>query len=468
MLIRTSIVAILAVANLAAAEPDPAAKAKLQGMADALNAAKSLSYKVTNKGEGGMLTLFSPKCDSTVLLERNPDNAKLWMFRLEGKAVMKLPGQPEQTTEFLMVGDGVHKAWKDYQAKQVIERPASSSQNGQVEMEVKSSGAEVIDPAPLAKELAWPNLTLEPPAEVDGVACDVVTVDDGSANGKDRPHRFFIAQSDHLPRRIEHWIKGGSMNDAEVWQIADIKLNGPIPPGSFAISTPEGWTFSPATPPPAPTPPSAPNTGPADAAAPAPVRHQRAVGVNPDDLAPDFELSSGTGEKVKLSSLQGGVVVLDFWGTWCVPCVKASPEMQKLVTDYKDKPVKAFGLAVRETKDEKPINYMKEGNYTYGLLLKADDVAKSYHVKAFPTYYVIGKSGEVVFSVAGYDEKTFPAIRAAVDAALEGKPIPKAEAKPAEAPAAPAKAAPATTTTDSKSGKTQTPATKAPPGKKGP
>lgn len=438
MIFRASIASLLTVARLAAAEPDVAAKAKLQDMADAIKAAKSLSYKVASKGEGGMLAGFNPKGTATVYLERNPADAKLCMFRIEGTSAPAFGNEPPSA--FLVVSDGTRKAWKEESQKTVMERFNAQAGGGQVELANSCCALEVIDPDLLVKALAAPAITLDEATEADGVMCDVIKTDDG----RQRPHRFFIAQSDRLPRRIEHRIEGGGMNDAQVWLITEVKLNAPIPAGSFAISTPEGWTFSPATTPPAATPsaPAAdapPPGGKPTALTPPPIR-QRAVGLNAEDLAPDFELASGTGEKVKLSALQGNVVVLDFWGTWCLPCKKASPEIQKLVEDYKGKPVKAYGLAVRETSDEKPINYMKEGNYTYGLLLKADDVAKTYRVKAYPTYFVIGKDGQVVYSTAGYDDKTFPAIRTAVDAALEGKPMPKVEAKPPAQPGADGKA----------------------------
>ena len=427
MLIRTSLAAVLAVANLAFAEPDPAAKAKLQAASDAIRAAKSISYKVESKGEGGMLAGFMPKSTATVHLERSPSDGKLWMTRVEGRSTPALGS--EGAKDFLVIGNGVTKAWKDEAQKAVVERLNYQAGGEQVDLANNGCALEFFEAEPFAKEMSVGTITLEAPAEVGGVMCDVVRSDDG----RQRPHRVFIAQSDHLPRRIEHRIEDGTMNDAQVWLMTDVKINEPAPAGSFAISTPEGWRYLPATPPATATTPKGGDGTTTTAAAPLSPR-QRAVGVNVQDLAPDFELANETGEKVKLSGLHESVVVLDFWGTWCLPCRRASPELQKLVDDYKGKPVKAFGLAVRETTDEKPIAYMKEGNYTYGLLLKADEVAKLYRVKAYPTYFVVGKSGEVVYSVAGYDDKTFPAIRRAVDAALEGKPMPAEEPK-AEAPA---------------------------------
>lgn len=71
---------------------------------------------------------------------------------------------------------------------------------------------------------------------------------------------------------------------------------------------------------------------------------------------------------------------------------------------------------------------MTQGNYTYGLLLKADETAKAYKIKAYPTYVIIGKDGEIAKIEMGYDEAAFRGMREAIDALLEGKPVPKAPA----------------------------------------
>src|SRR5262249_21362197 len=85
--------------------------------------------------------------------------------------------------------------------------------------------------------------------------------------------------------------------------------------------------------------------------------------------APDFELKDPDGQTIKLSSLKGKVVVLDFWATWCGPCKMAMPGIQKLHEEFKGKPVKVFGVNIWE-KDGDPVAYMASKKYTYGLLLK--------------------------------------------------------------------------------------------------
>ena len=71
-------------------------------------------------------------------------------------------------------------------------------------------------------------------------------------------------------------------------------------------------------------------------AAAAPAAEATEVAVD-GELAPDFELPNLQGSTTKLSSLRGKYVVLDFWGSWCVWCIRGIPKMKEAYTKYKDK-----------------------------------------------------------------------------------------------------------------------------------
>lgn len=411
---------LAAAASFAQAQQDAEAKAKLQRVAAAIKDAKSFSYTANLHGEGAMFANFVPKTKTTVIGQRNPDNPGQLMYRVTGRAEL----MAMEPVEYLVVCDGPRTSWVDHSQKTVYERLSSAATN-QIDSALLGAIRDILDPSPLAKELEAPAIKLEAPTEVDGVKCDVIYVDMGETSTN--KSRWTVGADDHFPRKIERMIQGGGMNDSQVWVVSNIKLNGPVPEGTFALSPPDGYTVN--------------SIGTGNTPRP------RAIGTNIDDLAPDFELTDADGKKVKLSSLKGSVVVLDFWGTWCIPCKKASPELQKIVEDYKDKPVKVYGLAIREASDEKPIAYMKDNHYTYGLLLKGDDVAKTYKVKVFPSYFVIGKNGEIIVTLNGFDEKTFTTVRAAIEAALIGKTL-MLPTKPPPLTTTPADGAGGTTTSD--------------------
>jgi thiol-disulfide isomerase/thioredoxin len=62
--------------------------------------------------------------------------------------------------------------------------------------------------------------------------------------------------------------------------------------------------------------------------------------------APTFTLKTPTGATVTLESLKGKLVLVDFWATWCVPCVKAMPDLQKLHTQYAAKGLTVVGISI--------------------------------------------------------------------------------------------------------------------------
>lgn len=61
------------------------------------------------------------------------------------------------------------------------------------------------------------------------------------------------------------------------------------------------------------------------------------VGVDVGDIAPEIDLPDTKGEKVALSSLRGSLVLVDFWASWCGPCIKEQPLLLKLYNAYPDK-----------------------------------------------------------------------------------------------------------------------------------
>src|SRR5207237_4252384 len=68
--------------------------------------------------------------------------------------------------------------------------------------------------------------------------------------------------------------------------------------------------------------------------------------VNIGQMAPDFTIKDQNGHTVKLSDYRGKVVFLNFWATWCVPCVEEAPEMEKLNNTLKDRKFQMLTVAV--------------------------------------------------------------------------------------------------------------------------
>ncbi len=127
--------------------------------------------------------------------------------------------------------------------------------------------------------------------------------------------------------------------------------------------------------------------------------------------APDFELTSFDGETVKLSSLRGQVVVLDFWATWCGPCKRGLPVLNEVVkwAATEGLPVKFFGVNCWEQGDSAAKlagakRYWDGQKFAFQSLFDGEDsVVAKYGVTGIPTSFIIGRDGKVEVVHQGFD-----------------------------------------------------------------
>lgn len=111
--------------------------------------------------------------------------------------------------------------------------------------------------------------------------------------------------------------------------------------------------------------------------------------------APDFTLPGMDGKPVTLASLKGHVILLDFWATWCGPCVMSLPELDALYQARKDSGVQVFAVNAGEEKDVVAA-FLKAKKLTLPVLLDTDQaVIEKFSIGAFPTTIIIGPNGIV-------------------------------------------------------------------------
>lgn len=162
---------------------------------------------------------------------------------------------------------------------------------------------------------------------------------------------------------------------------------------------------------------------PAGAQAPAP-----RTGAQVGDLAPAFSLQTLDGKTLTRDGLKGKVVVLDFWATWCVPCLRALPELKDLKQKNATQPMVVVSISVDEKR--KLVEDFVRGHGMDWLQVWDEGMRATrglFRVNDFPTYIVIGADGRIAYRQKGWTPRnTAVQLNNAVDNALKQAKSPAA------------------------------------------
>ncbi len=155
---------------------------------------------------------------------------------------------------------------------------------------------------------------------------------------------------------------------------------------------------------PAPTPPPTATAAPTATVAPAPTSTAAPAptpvkilprGTKETGKAHDFEIETFDGEMLKLSDMEGKVVVLNFWASWCPPCRWEMPFFEEMHQEYKDQDVVFLGVAISDTL-ENARGFAESVEVTYPMGLDTtNEIGRNYKVVSLPTTFFIGRDGSV-------------------------------------------------------------------------
>ncbi|WP_455169375.1 redoxin domain-containing protein [Aegicerativicinus sediminis] len=135
-----------------------------------------------------------------------------------------------------------------------------------------------------------------------------------------------------------------------------------------------------------------------------------------DEEAPKFNLLNLEGKEVALNDFEGKILIIDFWATWCGPCIASFPGMQMAVNKYKDDPnvefvfIDSWESFSPEKREKEVRNFIESNKYTFNVLMdtpveegsRSYEVIEDYKVKGIPTKFIVGPDGRIKFKAIGF------------------------------------------------------------------
>jgi thiol-disulfide isomerase/thioredoxin len=126
------------------------------------------------------------------------------------------------------------------------------------------------------------------------------------------------------------------------------------------------------------------------------------VVLNANDItASNIQFKNQDGTILNISDLKGKVVFINFWATWCPPCVAEMPSIHQFYTQNKSNKNLVFLIVDADNNLQKSLNFMKKNKYDMPLYTPASDIPSSYLGESIPVTVVLNKKGEIVFRHEG-------------------------------------------------------------------
>jgi peroxiredoxin len=115
----------------------------------------------------------------------------------------------------------------------------------------------------------------------------------------------------------------------------------------------------------------------------------------PESAIP-FELKRLDGTSVRTEDLRGRYVLLDFWATWCPPCVLEIPELRAVHEGYRDRGVDILAISVDNLEPAELQEWLDENGVTYPVVIGTEELARRYGAFGFPFHVLISPEGTIV------------------------------------------------------------------------
>lgn len=137
-------------------------------------------------------------------------------------------------------------------------------------------------------------------------------------------------------------------------------------------------------------------------------------------LAPEFSLYDLSGNLVRLADFRGKVVLLNFWATWCSPCRREIPSLERLYQSRNDQGFEIVAVNQERASASQIASFAKKYGMSFPILLNPrGDVGNKYWVRAIPTSFLLGKNGVITWKIVGGREWESPYVVSRIDQLLK-------------------------------------------------
>ena len=141
--------------------------------------------------------------------------------------------------------------------------------------------------------------------------------------------------------------------------------------------------------------------------------------VEPVAPAPAFTLNDHQGNPIAAQDQRGKVLLINFWATWCPPCIHEMPLMDQLFLSMKARPFALWALNVQEAQ-EAVATFLQSRNFHFPVLLDLEgQVVGSYRVQGLPSTYLIDCAGNLIGAITGVLQWTDHAMQTLLEALFQ-------------------------------------------------